>query len=134
VLAAIEDYPQLKIKEALQIPDYNSGCYNFCAITINHNQMTGVTTPSMQIFTKTVEAWNSLRDSDKTALRMSGAHKLIILHDPTKATDKGAELVELSDEQKEDIKELHNQDVPIKDIAKQLNLRQKDIKPFLETL
>ena len=139
VLGIISEFPQLEIGKDLQIKESNAHCYVLLALRSSHNAMTGKNTWSKQKFTKTEEAWNSLKDGDKTPQRMASAQRMVILHNPTIEEEEpvkrtSSEPVELSKAQKEDIEELHKGGADLKDIAKQLNLRQKDVQPHIETL
>ena len=139
-LAIVAEFPQLEIEKDLKVKESNSHCYVLLALRSSHNAMTGKTAWSKQKFTKTEEAWNSLKDGDKTPQRMASAQRMVILHNPTIEAEEevakrtSSEPIELSDEQKEDIAELHSNGADLKDIAKQLNLRQKDVQPHIETL
>lgn len=139
VLALIEQHPNLKIEDSLEIKQSNAHCYVLCALHSHHNAMTGETKWSKFVFTKTEECWNALPDSDKTALRMAAAQKMVILHNPTLETEesssrKSSDPIELSEIQKEDIKALFDGGTDLKGIATQLKLRQKDIQPYFDTL
>jgi YesN/AraC family two-component response regulator len=134
----VSTFPQLEINKALIIKESNAHCYILCALKSTHNAMSGDTTWSKQVFTKTEEVWNSLPDSDKTAKNMASAQKMVILHDPTiepieddSSSRSSIDPIPLSKEQIEDIKELSSNDLSLKDIAKQLSLRQKDVEPHL---
>ena len=138
VKGLISAHPTLNIKDSLSIKESNAHCYVLCALKSTHNPMTGETTWTKQVFTKTKEVWNTLKDGDKTAKNMASAQKMVILHDPTieaiendSTSRSSIDPVALSKEQVEDIKALSDDGVSLKDIAKQLSLRQKDVEPHL---
>lgn len=140
VKALLEEFPSLNIKDDLEIKESNAHCYVLCALRSSHNAMTGATTWTKQIFTKTEECWNALTDADKSPQKMAAAQRMVILHNPTIEVEEtstsrnSSEPVELTNEQKEDVKELHEAGTALKGIAKELGLRQKDVQPYIETL
>lgn len=141
VQALISEFPNLKIEDSLKIKDYNAHCYVLLALSSKYNAMNGKTAWTKQVFTKTVEAWNSLPEGDKQPARMASAQRMVVIHNPTleeeettTKTRTASEPVELTEEQKEDIAVLKDGGASLKEVAKQLNLRQKDVQAHYESL